>query len=158
MDYRSRCGNYWYSELPKKGWEEIDVIDLDEYPGGSCSFCSTNYRYEHIIKHLDIAGEFNVGVVCAEKLTQDYVNPRRREKELKQRKSKIERWVQSSKWKKSEKGNIYREENGVHVLIFGRGANFKVKIGDIWGKKTFPSCIEAKKAAFCGLEWLNSRN
>ena len=42
-------------------------------------------RFVHIMRHPDYPDELRVGCVCAEKMSDDYVNPRRAEDTLKKR-------------------------------------------------------------------------
>ena len=45
-------------------------------------------RYAHVMVHPDYAEEIHVGCVCAEKMTDDYINPRKSERALKNRNSR----------------------------------------------------------------------
>ena len=79
--------------LPHKGWTCVDVIDLAEgidetesIPYKQCEMCGNEkIRYAHVMSHPDYPDEIYVGCVCAEKMTGDYVNPRRCENELRNR-------------------------------------------------------------------------
>ena len=79
--------------LPHKGWTCVDVIDLAEgidetesIPYEQCEMCGNEkIRYAHVMSHPDYPDEIYVGCVCAEKMTGDYVNPRRCENELRNR-------------------------------------------------------------------------
>ena len=79
--------------LPHKGWKCLDVIDLAEYveegddiPYEQCEMCGNEkIRYAHVMIHPDFQGEIHVGCICAEKMTGDYVNPRKCENELRNR-------------------------------------------------------------------------
>lgn len=80
-------------DIPHKGWDCIDVIDLaeDVVPGDEiqyeqCEMCGNEkIRFVHIMRHPEFAGELYVGCVCAEKMTDDYVNPKKCEIVLKNR-------------------------------------------------------------------------
>lgn len=68
--------------IPRKGWELLEVIDTGS-ADSTCSMCGNNsVRYLHSIRHDTFVGELRVGCVCAEKLTDDYVNPRKQERAL----------------------------------------------------------------------------
>ena len=45
-------------------------------------------RYAHVMVHPDYAEEIHVGCVCTEKMTDDYINPRKSEMALKNRNSR----------------------------------------------------------------------
>lgn len=77
--------NYWSDpNVPHRGWECVDVIDLadycendDEIRYQQCQMCSNEkIRFVHVMTHPDFQGELHVGCVCAEKMSEDYVNPR----------------------------------------------------------------------------------
>ena len=78
-------------EVPHKGWQCIDVIDLgedtesnEEIEYEKCEMCNNEkIRYIHIMKHPAYSRTLRVGCVCAEKMSEDYKNPRKREAELK---------------------------------------------------------------------------
>ena len=73
---------------PHKGWELENVIDIrddgqsehdTEYE--TCMmFGNETIRYIHIVSYPEVEDSFRVGCVCAEKMTNDYVNPKLREK------------------------------------------------------------------------------
>ena len=49
-------------------------------------------RYVHIVEHAEVGEAFRVGCTCAEKLTNDYLNPERRERELRNRVNRRINW------------------------------------------------------------------
>lgn len=66
-------------------------------------------RFVHGLINPDFDGEMNVGCVCAEKMTNDYVNPERRENEVRNR----------ANWKYNfMKQEWYRKANGNYVLNY----------------------------------------
>jgi hypothetical protein len=79
-----------------------------------------------------------VGCQCAEKLTGDYENPQRREKELKNRTTRRTNFLKRT-WKISAKGNEYINVDNHNILIKEDSTThkFTVKIDDTWGKKAF---------------------
>lgn len=149
---RPILGKLWESFLPRKGWKLVDTIDKEEFPGGECAFCGTDYRYEHLIEHEDVTITYAVGVVCAERLTNDYVTPRKNERNLKSRNQKKVAWINSCKWKRTDSGNLYRKDSS--VLIYKNKNQWKVKVGEKWGKRKFKEPREAKIAVF---DYLNKR-
>jgi hypothetical protein len=87
-------GNRWDTAgVPHKGWTCVDVVDLraDGGPAGetdyaTCQMCGNEkIRYVHIMEHPDLDEHFDVGCVCAEKMSDDYEGPRRREARLRNR-------------------------------------------------------------------------
>lgn len=131
----------WIESFPRKGWRLVDIIDYGE-PAHECEWCGTIIRYAHVLQHNDIFETTAAGCYCAEKLTDDYITPKRKEKEFKKR----QRWVNSAKWKITPSGNCYRKDH--EVLIFKIDEDFKLKICDVWGKKKYSTISEAKESAF----------
>lgn len=156
--------NHWKQQgIPHKGWQLLDVIDA-RYDGHKAS--ETNYeicmmcgrekiRFVHIVKHSDMNEEFRVGCNCAEKMTEDYTNPEKRERELRNRANRIKKWS-TTDWTKSRNGTYFMEFEEHLLLIFkSKDQNkFKAKIGGTFGRKLFDSLEEAKTAIFLGIEYL----
>jgi len=79
--------------IPHKGWicvgvediaENTDTLEDIEYE--QCEMCGNEkIRYVHIMKHPEYPDELHVGCVCAEKMSGDYVNPRKVEVTLRNR-------------------------------------------------------------------------
>lgn len=159
--------NFWNQQsVPHKGWILIDVIDIreegqseDETDYESCQMCGNEkIRYVHIINHVEVVEDFRVGCICAEKMTNDYVNPKKREKELRNRANRRTNWAKKE-WKISQQNNFYLKVDGHLLIIFKDVINnkYKVKIDEIYGKKTFENVKEAKYAAFNGIEQLKRK-
>lgn len=155
--------NYWkQSGVPHKGWHLTDVIDIrdagqseDETEYENCMMCGKEkIRYVHIVEHPEIDDEFRVGCVCSEKMTNDYINPGKRETALRNRANRRKNWV-NKKWKFSAKGNHYLKiEN--HIIVIFRdkfSKKFKVMIDQTVGNKLFDNFEKAKIAAFNGMEY-----
>lgn len=156
----------WNKEgLPHKGWECVDVIDLAEYvePGNpipyeQCEMCGNeSIRYAHIMTHPDFDGEIRVGCVCAEKMTDDYVNPRKRETTLKNR-LKRQKSFNKVSWKfNPSRGTYSKKYKGEYITIMkSRYGNWGIffagyRIWDYEGRKIF-SKEDAEKVAFLVFE------
>ncbi len=155
--------NYWkQSNIPHKGWHLIDVIDIRE-DGQSehetdyeaCMMCGNErIRYVHIVEHQEVNEEFRVGCVCAQNMTNDYFNPERREKELRNRANRRKNWS-NKKWKLSQKGNFYLKiENHLLVIFKDKlSGKYKVIIDNTTGNKLFDNLEKAKIASFNGIEY-----
>lgn len=103
-------GNRWDQPgVPHKGWHCVDVVDLradgepaDETDYATCQMCGNEkIRYVHIMEHPDLDENFEVGCVCAEKMSGDYEGPKRREAKLRNRAVRRTRWLQR-KWRVAE--------------------------------------------------------
>ncbi|MEZ7946965.1 MAG: hypothetical protein QMB84_01740 [Macellibacteroides fermentans] len=156
--------NHWKQHgIPHKGWTLIDVIDVREdgqeereTDYETCIMCGNEkIRYVHIVEHPDIAEEFRVGCTCAEKMTNDYVNPEKREKELRNRVTRRINWTRKQ-LKISRNGNYYLNVDDRHLLIYRdeKTKKYRVKIKDTFEKKAFDTLEKAKIAAFNGMEYL----
>lgn len=156
--------NKWnLPNIPHKGWILQDVIDIredgqtvEETDYETCMMCNNErIRYVHILTHIEVEKEFKVGCVCAEKMTNDYVNPKQLEKKLKQKTSRRINWIKKH-WKETESHNLTLIFEGQRLLIFTdkKTNKFKCKIGEVWGKKTFDTLDKAKIAVFNGIEYL----
>jgi hypothetical protein len=155
--------NYWkHLGIPQKGWMLVDVVDIRE---DGQTACETEYetcmmcgnekiRYVHIVKHVEVGEEFRVGCSCAEKMTNDYVNPKQRESQLKNRASRRINWMKKN-WKVSKNGNLFLKIEGRLLLIYQdkKSNKYKVKIGEQFGTKSFDTLELAKIAAFNGIEY-----
>lgn len=122
----STSGNLWdQPDVPHKGWVFLDVIDT-ETAEETCEMCGNErIRYVHIVTHADYPAQLNVGCVCAEKMTDDYVNPSRREnrlraaaaKRVRDKKRELEyketrrQQILDAVWRESKNGNPYLRIN-----------------------------------------------
>ena len=159
--------NLWKQQgIPHKGWTLVYVYDVredgqsaNETSYETCMMCGREkIRYVHVVSHPDYGDELLVGCQCAEKLTDDYINPQLREKELRNRNRQRSGFLKR-KWKISAKGNEYLKIDNHHILILedSKTHKFSVKIDDNWGKKHFDTPEQAKTAAFKGIEYYKNR-
>ena len=113
-------------------------------------------RFIHIVSHNDINEEYRVGCVCSEKMTNDYINPKSKEKELGNRANRRKTWGRK-KWKTFENG-IYLNYKNHRIVIFKDSLQqYKVKIDKTHGKKIFEDLKKTKFAAFDGIEYFKKK-
>ncbi len=159
--------NHWKQQgIPHKGWTLEDVIDIREDGQAesdteyeTCMMCGNEkIRYVHIVTNEEIEEEFRVGCICAEKMTNDYINPKKREKELRNKSSRRINWTKKH-WNISQNGNFYINYERHHLLIFKDKTTkkYKIKIGEIFGTKLYDTIEQAKIAAFIGIEYLREK-
>ncbi|MEP7144796.1 MAG: hypothetical protein ABI707_18070 [Ferruginibacter sp.] len=159
--------NFWNIEgIPHKGWALKAVYDVreggqseDETAYETCMMCNNErIRYVHVLTHENVPHEFKVGCVCAEKMTNDYENPKRLENELRSNARKRIQWVKRI-WNISANGNHYLNFELHHLLIYRdkKTNKFKCKIGEIFGQKSFDKLEQAKNAIFTGINYLKER-
>lgn len=67
--------------LPHKGWIYNGVEDTGCL-SSSCEMCGNTIRYVHYLSHPTYTMKIGVGCICSEKLTDDYVTPKEREKAI----------------------------------------------------------------------------
>ena len=75
------------------------------------------------MEHNNYSDTLRVGCICAEKMSNDYLYPKRRERKLKNRALRRKKWL-TRKWRTSDKGNDYlniKEHNiGVYKNRYGK--------------------------------------
>jgi hypothetical protein len=91
-------------------------------------------------------------------MTDDYINPKRREQDLRNRASRRTNWVNKG-WRMSQNGNYFMNFEGQHILIYidKKTFKFKVKIDKRFGGKLFDNFHQARMAAFDGVEYLKGK-
>jgi hypothetical protein len=144
--------NYWKQNgLPRKGWTLLDVYEDENLT--NCDWCGTSIRYVHVLSHPEVSETTKSGCICSTDLTEDYVNPAKREARLRKISLSRKSWMTSPRWKRSVKGNIYRKHKGLLIVIFKNphGSGYKISIGtvgQIFGHKIYPDIVSAKEGAF----------
>jgi len=144
--------------VPHKGWRCEDVDDVrgngsspNEADYEVCQMCGNErIRYVHVMSHPGFPERLNVGCICAEKMSGDYIGPKRRETKLRNLASRRKNWL-TRKWRVSSKGNDFLNVDGKNVVVFPK----KFKPGK-WGygidgefsREVFDTKEEAKLAAF----------
>lgn len=82
---RSSHGKWSDPGVPHKGWVTTAVIDLEE-PKQVCEMCEHQHiRYVHFMYHPKYPVELECGCICACHMSEDYVTPVEREKELRRK-------------------------------------------------------------------------
>ena len=147
--------------IPHKGWFCIEVLDLKEDADSTqeieyeqCEMCGNEkLRFVHIMKHPEYPDVLNVGRICAEKMSDDYVNPRKAEDTLRKRASRRKNF-NNKEWRfNPEKQTYSKKYKGEYITIKkSRYGNFGIFFANerFWnysGKK-FYSFESAERAAF----------
>lgn len=132
--------------LPRKGWTIIDYVDTEDC-SERCVWCGTEIRYVFSLIHSESGLETTSGCVCAEHLSEDYINPKLMQKALikrrNQKKSKILKF--SKNWRISQNGNLYKKIGDDFVTIFKtkNGNNFRWAFKGIFSDRNFPEFNDA---------------
>jgi hypothetical protein len=115
-------------DVPHKGWICIEMIDLGEdledldaesrqdyYE--QCQMCSREgIRYVHVMEHENYSQNLRVGSKCAENMADDYINPKSREKELRNKHNRRRNFL-SKEWSHRSNGNHTIKYKGYHFTI-----------------------------------------
>ncbi|MBB4373441.1 hypothetical protein GGD63_006264 [Bradyrhizobium sp. cir1] len=149
--------------VPHKGWVCDGVEDLGA-PDAVCEMCeSQDIRYVHSMSHPDYEGVLDVGCVCAERMEDDYVGPRRRERALRGAARRKSRWL-DRRWRISSLGNSFVNTDGFNITIFQNGDGSwggrlteKATGRFVTARRRYESEAKAKLAAFDGMIFLKDR-
>jgi hypothetical protein len=78
--------------VPHKGWQCIDVYELDRGEEQTCEMCETaSIHTVHVMRHPNYEGELEVGKICAGHMQQDLARAREREDEFKRQQKELKR-------------------------------------------------------------------
>jgi hypothetical protein len=172
--------------FPHRGWECLDVVDLnpDELPAeeveyGTCEACGQHpIRFVHVLRHDDWQDDVRVGCICSARLTEDYVTPYHRERELKNEagrrrrqviRAKVERAMQAARrerirqnwgsmpWRTSSKGNAWTKPDGVLVVVFPAPGGYRYMAGGEFSTASYRDEDAAKAASLDGFERAHRR-
>jgi hypothetical protein len=156
-------GKWSHPGVPKKGWTCVGVEDLGA-PEVICEMCEfQEIRYVHTMTHPAYGGELGVGCICAEKMEDDYLRPRLREKALRSAAGRKKRSL-SRKWQISTPGNAYINTDGFNITIYSnRDGSWGGRIEErdtgrfVNARKRYSSEEAAKFAAFDGMIFLKTK-
>jgi hypothetical protein len=149
--------------VPHRGWSCVGVSDLGEV-SETCAMCETaEIRFVHHMIHPDYPGELGCGCICAEHMEGDYLNPRRRERALRNRARRRQAWPERRSWRLSAKGNPCIVTPGFVVTVFRKGGGWSAAVKDRragamhYARCLYPDEIAAQLAAFDAMTFLEDR-
>jgi hypothetical protein len=156
-------GKWSQAGVPQKGWSCVGVEDLGA-PDAVCEMCETQQiRYVHSMQHPDYPTGLEVGCVCAEKMEDDYLRPRIREKALRSAASRKKRWL-SRTWKVSARGSSYINTDGFNVAVYSVGKGLwggrieeRATGRSVASRRRYATEDAAKLAAFDGMIFLKTK-
>jgi hypothetical protein len=130
--------------VPHKGWKLVGVVDLHEEKGlnygeyEDCQFCShEQIRYVHILKHAELEDFIRVGCVCACGLTNDYVEPKRRERILRNQAARRSRFPNRVSWRTNRQGGKTMKWKQFRITVGLKKRGFKVWINGVEGGRYY---------------------
>ncbi len=143
--------------VPQRGWKNVDVFDLrangepgDETVYATCQMCGNErIRFVHVMRHVEY-GQLEVGCICAEKMSEDYVGPRQRESGLRNKAAREAKWL-TRKWRRSSKGNQFLNIDGMNLVIFPnrfKPGRWNFGIDGEFSRESYATPEEAKLALF----------
>ncbi|MBN2021070.1 MAG: hypothetical protein JW749_12705 [Sedimentisphaerales bacterium] len=144
--------------IPHRGWRCVDVYDLredgstpEETNYATCEMCGhERIRFVHVLQHNEYENKIRVGCICAEKLTNNYINPKAKETNLAKKAARKSKWL-SRRWKTSKKGNPYLNIEGHNLTVFPnkfKPGFWKYQIDGQFSKDSYPTSEQAKMALF----------
>ena len=157
------AGKWSTPGVPHKGWSCEGVEDLGA-PDAVCEMCETqDIRYVQTMFHPDYEGPLDVGCVCAERMENDYIGPRQRERALRGAARRKSHWL-DRRWRISSHGNAFINTDGFNVAIFQNGdGSWGGRISEqaterfILSRRRYESEDKAKLAAFDGMIFLKHK-
>ena len=154
-------GKWSQAGVPHKGWVCVGIEDLGE-PNQLCEMCeSADVRYVHHMEHSQYQGTLSVGCVCAEHMEGDYVNPRLREKRIRNASRRRTTWAKRQ-WRTSLKGNSYLNTEGFNISVYrskdgsrswGISVSNRTTGQSQFSRRKYQSEEQAKAAALDALLW-----
>lgn len=126
-------------DIPHKGWEYVGMEDLgeDPFPGEEiqyeqCEMCGNEkIRYVHILRHPEVRDEFRVGCDCASKLTENYSDPERNERDLRNRTNRRKNFLKQQ-WRRTDKGFTLRYKGENITIVMSKYATWGVVFHGEW--------------------------
>lgn len=149
--------NLWKREdVPHSGWACTGVSDLG-CPCKTCEMCGRQIiRYVHHMVHPHFHA-LGVGCVCAGKMEGDIDAARNRERDLKNRQSRLDSFI-LRQWKQSRNGNPYLKIGGHLIVLYKlQNGGWKYLIDGQFCETRYESREDAATAAFHALEQLQGR-
>lgn len=164
LQSESMSGLWNKPDVPHKGWKCLDVVDVrgdGEAEDAAYEECQMRgqerIRFVHVMHHPAVPEDLRVGCICAEKMSDDYVGPKRRENEVRNRSSRRAKWL-TRKWKVSRKGYPWIKAGDYHVVVCAeKPAQYRLFINEKRGTRVYPSEAAAKLAAFDAIELMKAK-
>jgi hypothetical protein len=163
-----------HAGIPQKGWVCIGMVDLGEdledmdadsrrdyYE--TCQMCNhEGIRYVHIMRHDNYQEDLRVGQQCAEKMENDYVNPKERETKLRNRQNRWKNFMKKD-WHKNGRGNYVLKYKGWTITIMSSqfaGGGFGVYFGrqSHWKDEDGKKIMTFEKAKLVAFKLLDGSN
>ena len=123
-----------------------------------CQFCGhEQIRFVHLLGHPSYPDIIRVGCVCACDLTNDYKNPKERERKLKSRASRKAKFP-NRKWKPTRYGGETISLDGYRVTVGQlRNGLYRIWIKSKEGTLTYPDTKTAKLCAFDAVQKMKEK-
>lgn len=127
------------AKIPHKGWKYIGIEDLgentlpkDEIPYEQCEMCGNErIRFVHILVHPEFKEKIRVGCKCATKMIENYADPEKKERDLKNRTKRRESFLRQI-WKKTKKGFTLRYKGENITIVISKYSTFGIVFRKQW--------------------------
>lgn len=156
-------GKWSEAGVPHKGWDCIEIEDL-ESDRTVCQMCEEReIRFVHYMQHADYPEVLACGCHCAGHMENDYEAAERRDKTMRNEARRRSNFP-SRVWKTSQKGNEYINLDGFNVTIFSKGGRFKAVISRPFvverhfSRRGYQTATKAKLAAFDEVQRLRDKH
>ena len=121
-------GKWTQSGVPHKGWNCVDIEELEEQDH-LCEMCEARQiRCVHVMDHPTYSETLRVGCVCAGHMEGDVLGARKREAGFKNERGRRKRWL-SREWRVSSAGNEFLNTNdGFNIVVYPKGATWGARV------------------------------
>jgi hypothetical protein len=158
VSHNFKNGKWADPDVPKRDWYCVGGYDRGRDNLEFCDMCeSASVRYVHVMRHDAYPDSLDVGCICAGHMEQDYEGAKERERTVRNRSARREKWP-SRRWGVSRNGNPTLRPSGYFVTVFRRGTGWSwLIVRRIDDQKWFASELyvderAAKLATFDALE------
>ncbi len=144
----SEYDNLWKREnVPHSGWRCTGITDLGA-PVGVCEMCGYQIiRYVHHMEHDEYPLSIGAGCICAGKMEGNVEAAKLREKEFRNRQSRLETF-KLRKWKLSKNGNNYIKIKGHLIVLYHRNGYWKYAIDNEYCRERYNTREDTLVAVF----------
>lgn len=153
-------GKWSQPGVPHKGWVCVSEYDTFEELGDgefeTCGMCeSAQVRFVHVMENDRYDGQLACGCICAGHMAEDLQTAEARDKQMRSKAGRRERFPKRAGWKMSAKGTPHIKVDGFHMLVFQRkdgfygvGASRPGSDKTQWGSRRYKTVEAAQKGCF----------
>lgn len=164
--YNLKRGKWSMPGVPHKDWRCVGTRDLREEGSeyAICEMCETQeIRYVHTMEHDQYPQRLDCGCDCAGHMEGNSARAEKRDKAMRNRASRRQKFPDRKGWKLSKNGNPFISVEGVRCVVFQRRGGYAIGTAyafsdDMnWGAETYDTERAAKEACFDAVEKMSAR-